>query len=250
MEPVEIFSNKAEKYARYRWDYAPQAIYRIFELAGIDGRSLVADIGAGTGILTRHFAGKCKLVYAIEPNGPMRALAVRALASKTGWQALDGRAEAIGLPAHTLDLITVGQALSWFNPQPARQEFRRILKPCGLLAAIRNVGSYGCELDAALGSIYPTETDTSAFMKGRDTPLSFYFGGDDFFQESYPFSQPQTWEQFFGSLCTASYAPEESSPFYRRFKQTARQAFDRYSKDGIVVSQVETKLCLGRMEYA
>jgi ubiquinone/menaquinone biosynthesis C-methylase UbiE len=252
MDPVEIFSAKAEKYARYRWDYAPQAIRRIFELAGINDRSLVADIGAGTGILTRHFAVQCKLVYAVEPNGPMRLLAERTLAeqplaARTGWRALDGRAEATGLPAHTIDLITVGQALNWFDPQPARQEFRRILKPGGWLAVIRNSGTYGPQLDEALEAVYPRETDTTAFMKGRDTPLSFYFGGEDFLQESYTFNLPQTWEQCFGSLSTASYAPDPGSKLVERFEQAARQAFDRFSKDGMVVSQVETKLYLGRV---
>lgn len=248
MDPVGIFSAKAEKYARYRWDYAPQAIRRIFELAGINQRSRVADIGAGTGILTRHFAGKCRLVVAVEPNRPMRALAVRTLAELDGWQALDGRAQATGLPSHSIDLITVAQALSWFDPQPARREFRRILKPGGWLAAIRNTSSYGPRLDAALETVYPRETGTAASMKGRNTPPSFYFGGEDFIQESFTFSEPQTWEQFFGSLASASYAPDEGSPLYRRFEQAARQAFDRFSTDGVVVSQVETKLCIGRMD--
>jgi SAM-dependent methyltransferase len=247
MDPTEVFSAKAEKYARYRWDYAPAALQRIFELTGIDERSLVADIGAGTGILTRHFVGKCKLVYAVEPNGPMRALAEQALRQMTGWQALDGRAEATGLPDHCLDLIAAGQALNWFDPQLARREFRRILKPGGWLAAIRNAGSYSPELDAAMAAVYPQETDTTAWMKGRDTPLSFYFGGDDFLQESYSFSKPETWEQFFGSHCTASYAPDENSPLFPRFERAARAAFDHFSVDGLVVSQVETKLYIGKL---
>jgi ubiquinone/menaquinone biosynthesis C-methylase UbiE len=247
MESTVIFSSKAEKYARYRWDYAPQAIRRIFELAGVGDQSVVVDIGAGTGILTRHFAGKCRLVYAIEPNGPMRALAEQALLEKTGWQALDGRAEATGLAAHSIDLVTVAQALNWFDPLPTREEFRRILKPGGWLAAIRNKGSYGSRLDAALEHVYPAETATTAWMKGQGAPLSFYFGDQDFLQETYTFSQPENWEQFFGSLATASYAPDEGSPLYRRFEQSARAAFDRFNKGGVVVSDVETRLCIGRL---
>ena len=149
MQSLDIFSSKAEKYARFRWDYAPQAVQRIFELTGMNEGSVIADIGAGTGILTRHWVGKCKLVYAIEPSASMRALAAQSLGDRTGWQALDGRAEATGLPSHSLDMISVAQALSWFDPLPARQEFRRILKASGWLAVIRNSGSYGSGLDAA-----------------------------------------------------------------------------------------------------
>jgi SAM-dependent methyltransferase len=264
METSEVYSSKAERYARYRWDYASGAIQRIFELTGIDGRSVVADIGAGTGILTRHFIGRCGLVYAIEPNGPMRAVAAQSvggiadpvplpaqsvdgIADPVLLQLRDGRAEATGLPSHSVDLVTAGQALNWFDPLPAREEFRRILKADGWLAALQNVGSYGEALDAALADVFPQETDTMALMKGRRQPASFYFREQDFLQESYFFSEVKSWEQFFGSLGTASYAPDPGSPLYQRFEHSARQAFERCSTDGVVVSQVETKLWIGKI---
>ncbi len=247
MEPTELFSSKAEKYARFRWDYAPQLIQRIIEVTGLNSQSVVADIGAGTGILTRHFVGRCKLVYAIEPSGPMRALAQQALGALAGCRVLDGRAEATGLAEHSLDLITVAQALNWFDPQPTRQEFRRILKAGGWLAAIRNVGTYGRELDAALGAVFPKELDTTDLMKGRDTPLNFYFGSQDFLQESFASTKEETWDDFFGALGTASYAPDEGSSLYKPFEQAARQAFERFSTGGVVLAKIETQLCLGRM---
>jgi SAM-dependent methyltransferase len=246
MNPTDIFSAKAEKYARYRWDYAPQMIQRICELTGITSQAVVADIGAGTGILTRHFIDRCKLVYAIEPNASMRALAAKALGSMARCRVLDGRAEVTGLAAQSVDLITVAQALNWFDPLPAREEFRRILKAGGWLAIIRNQGTYG-DLDAALETVYPKETDTKAWMKGKDTPLSFYFGDRDFLQESFVFTKAETWEEFFGSLATASYAPDEGSALYDQFERSAREAFERFSTGGVVVSEVETKLCLGRI---
>jgi ubiquinone/menaquinone biosynthesis C-methylase UbiE len=246
MEPTDIFTFKAKKYARYRWDYAPQAIQRLFEVTGITNRSVVADIGAGTGILTRHFVGRCKRVYAIEPNGSMRALAAQALGSMAGCRVLDGQAEATGLAEQSVDLITAAQALNWFDPQPTREEFRRILKPGGWLAALRNVGTYG-ELDSALEPLYPKETDTSAWMKGRGTPLSFYFGDKDYLQESFNFTKAETWEEFFGSLATASYAPDEGSALYERFEQAAREAFECFNTGGMVVLEVETKLSVGRI---
>ena len=69
-------------------------------------------------------------------------------------------------------------------------------------------------------------------------------------QESFVFSQPQTWEEFFGALATsASYAPDEGSALYERFEQAARQAFERFSTGGVVASEVETKLYLGRTRF-
>ena len=246
MDGTEIFSAKARKYAIYRWDYAPKAIERIFEVTGIGLNSTIADIGAGTGILTRHFAGRCGRLYAVEPNSAMRAFIEPHLRTQTGCVISDGRAEKTGLPDESIDLIAVAQALNWFDPQRTRDEFRRILKPCGWLAAIRNVGTYG-EMDAALEKVYPKETETTNFMKGKDTPASFYMTGKEFIQGSFSFRKAETWDEFFGSLGTASYAPDENSVLWNTFEQAARQVFDQFSTGGQVVSEVETRLCLGKI---
>ena len=95
--------------------------------------------------------------------------------------------------------------------------------------------------------VFPKETDTTAWMKGKGTPLSFYYGGEDFLQESFISTKAETWEQFFGPLATASYAPDEGSALYDRFEQAARDAFERFSTGGVLVSEIETKLCVGRI---
>ncbi len=238
MDPTEIFSSKAAQYACYRWDYAPDAIQRIFQVTGIGQQSLVADIGAGTGILTHHFAGRCRWVYAIEPNAAMRTILAQTLGAHPGCLISAGRAEATGLPDHSLDLVTVAQALNWFDPLPARSEFRRILKPGGWLAAIRNLGGYDEPLDSALETIYPKETAASAWMIGNSQPVEFYYGSD-FIQESFVSTQTQTWDEFIGSLSTASYAPDEGSPYWLPFESAARQLFDRYSEGGGLVARIE-----------
>ena len=76
MDPVDVFSSKADIYAKYRWSYAPEAIQTIFDHTGISQESCIADIGAGTGILTREFIGKVKYIFAVEPNLEMRDIAV------------------------------------------------------------------------------------------------------------------------------------------------------------------------------
>ena len=75
MDATDVFSAKAEKYAKYRWGYAPQSIQTIFETTRIGKQSCVADIGAGTGILTRVFVGRVEQIFAVEPNPEMRAIA-------------------------------------------------------------------------------------------------------------------------------------------------------------------------------
>ncbi|MBN1584192.1 MAG: class I SAM-dependent methyltransferase [Anaerolineae bacterium] len=246
MKTTEVFSSKAEKYARYRWDYAPQAIQTIFDRAQLSNQSVVADIGAGTGILTRHFVDRVKRVFAIEPNVSMRQMAIKALGAIPTCQIVDGCAEATTLDDHSVDLIAVATAIGWFDPQPAKREFLRILKPGGWLAVLHNY-STDQELDAALEHVFPPESDKTVFEKGRGTPLSFYYGSDSVPKQSFAFTTQRTWEQFIGSLLSASFVPDETSPLYPDFERAAKEVFDRFSSGGVVVSPAATELCLGQI---
>jgi trans-aconitate methyltransferase len=246
MDPVDVFSSKAEKYAQFRWGYAPGCIQTIFEVTGINDEACVADIGAGTGILTREFIGKVKMVFAVEPNPEMRAIAATELDQFPSCQVVDGRAEATGLASQSVDLITGAQAMHWFEPHQTQKEFLRILKPGGWLAMCRNDG-VDHDLHAALEEVFPIETDTSSLMVGKSEPRSYYYGEGGYLKQEYPFSTKLTWETFFGSLSTASYAPDEGTPMFVEFECGARSVFDRFSVDQVIELHSVTELYLGQM---
>src|SRR4029077_18197365 len=54
------------------------------------------------------------------------------------FTSISGTAEATTLPDQSVDFITAAQAGHWFNREPARHEFLRILKPGGWLALLWN----------------------------------------------------------------------------------------------------------------
>ena len=245
VDPIDVFSSKAAKYTRYRWDYAPEAIQTLFEVTQVSRRSVVADIGAGTGILTRHFLGKVGRIYAVEPNAEMRRLAAQELGADPSCHIVDGRAEATALPDGCVDLIAVAQVIHWCDPHPTQAEFARIARPDGWLALLRNRGT-DAELGAALEEIYPEESDTLALMVGKSEPRSFYYCGE-FLLRTFPFTVRNTWEAFLGALSTASYAPEEGSPSYAAFQRAARRVWERFSSGGLLESNAETELYLGRL---
>lgn len=248
MNSKTIYSTKAEKYAKYRWDYAPQAMEAIVETTRISIESRVADIGAGTGILTRHFAGKAGRIYAVEPNLEMRQILTREMASFPSVAVLDACAENTTLPDHSVDIITVAQAIHWFDPEPARREMRRILKGQGWLVLIRNYGA-DQEKDQAIGSLMSEEYGANFTLQNKrpeQKPEAFWYGNDDFQKLIFPFQFQQTYGEFIGALTTASFMPDEGHPLFQKLETKARQVFAKYSQGGYWLSQGETELIIGQ----
>ena len=131
MNTKTVYSTKAEKYAKYRWDYAPSAIKTIDEITQLSHQTTMADIGAGTGILTRHFVGSVHLVYAIEPNVELRQELIKEMRGLSRVCVMGSSAEDTKLPDNSVDIITVAQAIHWFDPEPSRREMMRIQKDEG-----------------------------------------------------------------------------------------------------------------------
>ena len=246
-----IFSHKAEAYARYRWSYAPAAIRVFCETAQLGSHSWVADLGAGTGILTRQLARWVGRLSAVEPNPEMRRAATKALAAFPTCEVLDASAEDTNLPGQSVDAITAAQAIHWFNPLPARREFQRILKPGGWLGCFRN-SSTRPELEQALEGLNIPENGVARTPHGSpfgSQPPGFYFGGETYQKQSFPFTFQQNWEGFFGALISTSFMPDEGHPCFSHLEAAARAVFDRFSAAGWLEVRGETELILGQPQY-
>lgn len=248
MNTKTVYSTKAKKYAKYRWDYASDAIKAIATISQLSAESAIADIGAGTGILTKHFADIVRRIYAIEPNFELRQLLIKGLGALSTVSVLDGSAENTRLSKRAVDVITVGQAIHWFDPEPAKHEMLRILKAEGWLVLLRNHGS-GQEKDKAIGSLMTEEYGADYAVineRPEEKPNRFYFGNDDFRTLTFPFAFSQSWEEFIGALTTASFMPDEDHPLFGKLETKVKEIFSQYSKDGHWIVDGETELIIGQ----
>lgn len=133
MESLEArsFGSVADRYDAYRPTYAPNAVRW-----ALGRRPLrVADLGAGTGILSRLLHVLGHRVVAVEPDERMR---LRLAAASPGVEVFAGSAEAVPLPTGSVDAVVAGQAYHWFDPGRAHAEIARILRPGGVFAAFWN----------------------------------------------------------------------------------------------------------------
>jgi len=126
----------ASTYARYRPSYPPSLIDWVVAEAGVQPADRVADVGCGTGILTRLLAGRGLEVVGIDPNEDMLAEA-RVGGGPAAYRR--GEAASTGLDDASVTLVTAAQAFHWFDVDEALDEFHRILKPGGHVAAIWNI---------------------------------------------------------------------------------------------------------------
>ena len=95
----------------------------------------VADIGAGTGKLTRQLRERGLDVIAVEPSAGMREELHRAVPRVP---VLAGTGEQIPLADGTVDVVMVAQAWHWVDPERAVPEVARVLVPGGRLALLWN----------------------------------------------------------------------------------------------------------------
>jgi SAM-dependent methyltransferase len=136
MDHARSFGAEAERYDAYRPGYAPDAVRW-----ALGRRPLrVADLGAGTGILSRLLRDLGHDVVAVEPDDRMRH---RLAEASPGIEVLKGTAEAVPLAAASVDAVVAGQAYHWFDPDRAPAEIARVLRPEGVFAALWNDADLG-----------------------------------------------------------------------------------------------------------
>ena len=125
------FSSRVENYTKYRPGYPHGLMDFLKDACQLKPDHVVADIGSGTGLLAELFLENGNLVYAIEPNPDMRAVAERSLRRYPQFRSLAAMAERTTLSDRSVNLVAVGRTFPWLEPNQALSEFERILKPEG-----------------------------------------------------------------------------------------------------------------------
>ncbi len=124
------FSQQAESYQKYRPTY-PEELYA-FLMTLVSEKETAWDCGTGNGQVAIKLAEHFKQIYAtdISENQLQQAQQLSNVIYKVG------RAEHTSFPDHCFDLITVAQAIHWFDFDSFYKEVRRTLKSHGMIAVM------------------------------------------------------------------------------------------------------------------
>ena len=245
LNSTKRFSNRVADYIKYRPDYPAALFTHLVKKYGLTTDHIVADIGSGTGLLTKHFLDLGHQVYAVEPNAPMRSAAESLLYTYPHFQSINGQAETTTLANASVDWIVVGQAFHWFNQAETRPEFKRILRPGGHVALIWNdridEHPFHQDYEEFLQTHCPNYQKVNHRRVSRGTLEQFL---TPMTMEIATFEHKQIFDfdGLKGRLLSCSYAPQSDDPNYDTMITALKHLFDRHSQDGQIVFPYRTKL--------
>lgn len=149
MPTLDRFSSQAELYARYRIDYPPE-LYQ-WLLPQVPGRERAWDCATGNGQVALVLAEHFRQVEATDLSASQLAQAP----TRPNITYQPSTAEHTPFPASHFDLITVAQALHWFELAAFNQEVKRLLRPGGVVAEWGyGLVQAGPELDPLIREFY------------------------------------------------------------------------------------------------
>jgi ubiquinone/menaquinone biosynthesis C-methylase UbiE len=237
-EHVERFTGRVADYEKYRLRYSAAVLDVLKERCGLTTASVVADVGAGTGMLAELFLENGNRVIAIEPNAEMRAACERLRERYSGLSVIAAAAEATTLAAASIDFVSVGRAWHWFDRKRAVVEFRRILRPGGWLVLVTNRRSKEGSAEAKEYEEILMEFGTdyrelqSEYRVYDDMPRVFAEGA--VVRETIRGEQMLTLEEFLGQTQSSSVAPMPGDAKYAGMQQALRDFFQRFQRDGVL----------------
>jgi ubiquinone/menaquinone biosynthesis C-methylase UbiE len=217
---TEIFTGKAEAYAKARPGYPDVAIDYIASLMPKD--AVIADVGAGTGKFTVLLAQRGYRVFAVEPNVDMRSQLASVLLPYPNATIVDGCAETTNLPDHSVDVVTCAQALHWFNADTFRAECCRITRNATLVITVYNNTPGG-------SSIAHSKLSTDIFYENPTV-------------QEFPNPMYYTRESWLAYMTSHSHDPLPSDLGFAAHIQEMNAVFDREQVDGLIRRDVMTKV--------
>lgn len=252
VNPTGRFTGRVEAYRRYRSRYPREIIPLLHEKCGLTPESIVADIGAGTGMLAELFLENGNRVLAVEPNAEMRAACEELTAQFPQLKCVDGTAENTRLPDGSIDLIAVGRAFHWFDHAKCRPEFKRILRPDGWVVLVGQ-GPRRAKDD-------PVQRDYQEILHqhGIDYTRLYsrynvkeavkgFFEGGELQEAEFPGHEELTYEGLEGHTLSLSVTPQPDHPGFPAMQEALKNYFEKYQRDGKIQLPTNCHVYMGQL---
>lgn len=246
----QVFSDKAADYSSARPGY-PEGIYQFIQSAcQLKPDALIADVGSGTGLFSIGWLKLGYQVVGIEPNASMRLAAETGLAAYPRFHTLDGSAEALPLDTASVDLICAAQAFHWFDVEPTRAEFLRVLKPSASVALIWNDRIAEDEFTQALNKLLDQfgGSKRQVLLAEEDqAKVERFFQPHGYQTYQQQHEQLLSEQELLSLVFSRSYMPARNSTQGQQASAAVGGLFARFSSGGRVAMRYRARVYLGRL---
>ncbi len=246
---TERFTGRVDDYARHRPGYPDEILALLQGECGLTEADLVADVAAGTGLLTQIFLRNGNRVLAIEPNASMRATLENMKRVHGRLACIDGTAEVTKLPDQSADFVTVAQAMHWFDLPKARREFARILQPDGWCVIVynerRRLGDAFHEGYEALLQMYGSDYCEVQQKHLQQEQIAAFFAPCEVKRTVMDNFQDLDLDGLAGRIASSSYMPTHLDHGYQEMQQEIAKLFERCQQGGRVRLQYQCAVSFG-----
>ena len=152
-----------------RADYSCDAIDHLLAATDCSRSRPVADIGAGTGKLTKELLKHGLTVRSVEPNGAMRTIGIQNTRGKSAiWSV--GTGEATGLSTSSVYAVFFGSSFNVVDQSLALSEVSRILVPKGWFVCMWNHRDLNDPVQQQIESFIKASIPTYSYGSRREDP--------------------------------------------------------------------------------
>jgi SAM-dependent methyltransferase len=250
-DPTKRFTERVDKYVKYRPGYPDELISFLQKEGNLSERSVIADIGSGTGIFTAPLLKQGYKVFAVEPNEAMQYAAIQQLGSNENFTAVDGTAESTTLKANSVDMIVCAQAFHWFNSEKTQVEFKRILTGNGNVALIWNnrLADFDAFSIAYENLLKQDSIDYNKVNHRNINEIDFkaFFKNGIYDEAKFKNEQVFDEEGLIGRAFSSSYVPAEGTEAGEQFRKMLKDIFALHNKNGQVSFHYQTEIYFGKV---
>lgn len=251
MDTTQEFNGLANIYTIGRPLYATELIEVLCSEYGISEKSVIADIGSGTGKFAKQLLDKGITVYSVEPNADMRNIAIKELHEYAKFKSVNGTASETMLKDDSVSHITVAQAFHWFNVAEFKKECKRILHKDGFVVLIWNMRDMSNIVNQISYEIFekycPKFKGFGGGIQKDDIRIKEFF--DDKY-EYMEFSNPLFYdkETFIRRSLSGSYSLKQEDKGYNEYIKELSDLFDKYEYNGCLEMANNTVAYIGKIE--
>lgn len=246
------FTAKADIYDKYRPKYSKDFIDYLYQYLALPTNAVIADIGAGTGILSEEFLKRGSNVICVEPNKKILEQAKGKLQHYKNVSFINETAESTNIKDMSIDVVTVGQAFHWFDEKKFLKECKRILVDKGTVVLAWNVSNSEDPINREISHLNYIYAENYNGYNARDKESNIeysYFFKDGkmeihFFENNLLLDK----EEFIGRCLSRSYAPNPGDVNYDKYVNCLSDMFNNYSENKKIKIKNKTKCILGRVK--